>query len=287
MRPATWNGRRPSCPKGSESPQRLAAGGAGPDPRAAGGNPSPSRRLDAEALTECEAAAATLESEGDVEGLAEAWLAIGSMRFFLGDEPAGEEALERAAACARQSGNHRASRQARGWLVVTFHVLPIPADVAIGRAEQILEAASGDSWAEAAILGPLSVLYAYAGRFADARAAIARSQSIFTGSGARLERRLRDLDGRDRDDRREPPRPKRELRKGCEALRAMGDRGYRRASSRLAEAVYAQGRLDEAQQLTEEAEAIAAADDLDAQARWRAIGRRCSRDAASSPPPGS
>jgi tetratricopeptide (TPR) repeat protein len=38
----------------------------------------------------------------------------------------------------------------------------------------------------------------------------------------------------------------------------------------LAEAVYLQGRLDEAQQLTEEAQALAAADDIDAQARWRA-----------------
>ena len=37
-----------------------------------------------------------------------------------------------------------------------------------------------------------------------------------------------------------------------------------------AEAACAQGRLGEAQRLTEEAEALAAADDVDAQARWRA-----------------
>ena len=51
----------------------------------------------------------------------------------------------------------------------------------------------------------------------------------------------------------------------------MGERGYRAtAVAYLAEALYAQGRFDEAQRLTEEAEALAAADDLDAQARWRA-----------------
>jgi tetratricopeptide (TPR) repeat protein len=38
----------------------------------------------------------------------------------------------------------------------------------------------------------------------------------------------------------------------------------------LAEALYAQGRLDEARQMTEEAQAAAAPDDIDAQVRWRA-----------------
>ena len=41
-------------------------------------------------------------------------------------------------------------------------------------------------WAEADLLKPLSVLYAYLGRSADARAAIDRSQSIFAGFGAKL-----------------------------------------------------------------------------------------------------
>ena len=51
----------------------------------------------------------------------------------------------------------------------------------------------------------------------------------------------------------------------------MGERGYlSTVVGVLAEAVYLQGRLGEAQQLTEEAEALAASDDIDAQARWRA-----------------
>ena len=51
----------------------------------------------------------------------------------------------------------------------------------------------------------------------------------------------------------------------------MGERGYLSSNlAALAEAAYALGRLGEAHQLTEEAEALAAADDHDAQARWRA-----------------
>jgi len=51
----------------------------------------------------------------------------------------------------------------------------------------------------------------------------------------------------------------------------MGDRGNRASIvTLLAEAAYAQGRLDEALRLTEEGEALAGADDFDAQGRWRA-----------------
>ena len=229
--------------------------------------------LTQDALTECEAAAATLESEGDLAGLAEALLSVGTQRFFLGDALVGEQVLERAAACARQGGNHRAEQAARGWLVVTFHVLPIPADIAIGRAEHFLRAASGDVWAEALILQPLSLLYGFAGRFADARAANARSQAIFTRSGARFEQAAcAILAGEIELIAGEYATAEGVMKQGCEALRAMGERPYRSgAVVRLAEAVYAQGHLEEAQQLTEEAKALAAADDVDTRVQCRAI----------------
>jgi hypothetical protein len=46
----------------------------------------------AAALAECEAAAAVLEAGGDLEGLAEAWIVIGRLRFWLGESPADQEA---------------------------------------------------------------------------------------------------------------------------------------------------------------------------------------------------
>ena len=140
----------------------------------------------AETLAECEAAAAILEAEDDPAGLAEALTSAGKLRFWLGDARAGGEILERAIACARQSGNHRAQMRASTWLAVSYHVLPIPVDAAVARAEELLHDARGDLWAEADLLQPLGVLYAYLGRSADARAAIDRSQSIFAGFGAKL-----------------------------------------------------------------------------------------------------
>jgi hypothetical protein len=139
-----------------------------------------------EALAEFETATAILSAEGDLEGLAEAWQLTGMVRFWLGHSPADQQTLERALAYARQAGSRRVQIQASFWLAATLVLLPVPADTAIARAEQLLRAANGEPWAEADILMPLSVIYAYAGRFADARDAIARNQSVFDHSGAKV-----------------------------------------------------------------------------------------------------
>jgi len=223
-------------------------------------------------LAECQAAAAVLEAEGDLEGLAEAWTLTGTIRFWLGDSPADQQALERAIACARQAGYRRAQIQASHRLAVTFQYLPIPADAAVSRVEQLLQTAGGEPWAEAGILMPLSVLYAYAGRLAEARDAIARARSVYDGSGAKIRRAMgAGTAGEIELIAGDPAAAEQHLREAYEAYRAMGERGFSSSvAGWLAEALYAQGRLGEAQQMTEEGQA-AASDDVDAQARWRAV----------------
>ena len=69
----------------------------------------------------------------------------------------------------------------------------------------------------------------------------------------------------------DPAAAERCWRDGYEALRAMGERGLRSTlASLLAEALYRQGRLGEAQQMTENAETLSPPDDIETQARWRA-----------------
>jgi len=227
----------------------------------------------AEALETCQEAAALLESEGDLEGLADAWLLAGKVRFFGAGDPQGaNEALERAAACARESANHRAELESAVWLIANLIDLPITVEVAVGRAERLLAAASGDPWAEAAILIPLAFLYGYAGRFADARAAYTRAEAIVIRSGAELEWAVRaSQSSRIEMMAGDPAAAERKLREAYDVLCTMGERGWRASTvTWLAEAAYAQGQLSEAQRLTEEAEALAAAGDFDAQGRWRA-----------------
>ncbi len=231
-------------------------------------------RVDAGALADCRAAAAILEADGDLAGLAEAWVTIGVWRgAFLGDTVAGVEDLERAIAYARASGNYRAELDATGWLIGSYLAGPIPVDTAIRRAEQFLEQASADPWAQAELLQTLAELYAQAGRIADARTAISRAQYGHTRSGAKIEAAvstatagLTELTAGD------AAAAEQLLREGCEALRAAGVHGWFLPTMLpgLAEAVYAQERLEEAEQLTEEANALAAAGDFDTQARWRA-----------------
>jgi class 3 adenylate cyclase/tetratricopeptide (TPR) repeat protein len=225
-----------------------------------------------ETLAECEAAAAILDAAGDLEGLAEAWLLAGMARFWLGDSPADQQALERAIAYAAQAGHRRLQMQASAWLAGTFTYLSVPADTAVARTEQLLQMANGDPWAEAEMLMPLSQIYAYAGRFADARAAIARVRSVYDRSGAKLKW----ADGAGVAGEIEliagdPAAAEHHLREAYEAFRAMGERGYlSTVAGWLAEALYAQGRLDQAQLMTEEVQAAGAPDDIDAQVRWRA-----------------
>jgi tetratricopeptide (TPR) repeat protein len=197
------------------------------------------------AMEVCEAAAAVLESEGDLEGLAEALVSVGRLRFFGGDTRAAEQAFQRAAASARQSGSHRAEQKSRTQLAAILWDLPIPIDVAVGRTERLLEAACGDPWDEAAILKPLSLTYGYAGRFAEARAACRRAQSISAASGAKLDWAL-GAQGAGRIELMagDPAAAEQPLQEGYEALRAMGERGDRGSIvTLLAEAVYAQGVL--------------------------------------------
>jgi len=73
---------------------------------------------------------------------------------------------------AAVSGNHRARVLASHWLGSTHVLLPIPADVAVDRVEQLLEAIGGEPWAEAGQLLSVSYLNAYLGRIADARAEV-------------------------------------------------------------------------------------------------------------------
>ena len=205
----------------------------------------------ADALAECQAAAVVLESEDDLDGLAEALTVAGRLLFWLGDISASQPVLERAIGCARHSGNHRTQMRASHWLAVIFSLLSIPADVGVTRTEQLLAEASSDPWAEADLLKPLCALYAHVGRFADARAAIARSQSIFTGFGAKLALAESAVPaaivGLIIGD---PAAAERYARQGIEEFRAMGERRLVvDLVGLLADALYQQGRFDEAQRL--------------------------------------
>ena len=226
-----------------------------------------------QALTQCRQNAEILESAGDKDGSAEAWYRAGNMCYYLGDWPADEEALNRALEHAVRSGNRYLQLEIRMFLAITLRTLRLPADVAIGRVEQLITETAGERWAEAEMLQQLACLLAYAGRFADARDARARGRSMLAGFGARHTLALVAIhSGMVELTAGDPVAAERELRTGYEELTAMGDRrSSSMITSLLAQALYEQGRLDEALRLAEETAQLAHRDDVEPQARYRAV----------------
>jgi predicted ATPase/DNA-binding XRE family transcriptional regulator len=255
-----------------------------------------------EALNGCVAAVAMLEADGDLGGAAQAWALAGEMHYYLGESPDDEQALERAVAYARRSGERHLELESIMFLAITLRTLRTPVGVAIARVEQLIEQVASEQWAEAEMLQQLACLYAYAGRFGEARAARARGRSMLTRFGAQrtlavvsIHSSMIELIAED------PIAAEAELRKGYEMLGLMGDNRYRSTvASLLGRALYAQGRLDEAQQVTEEAAALAPPGDVEPQSRWRStkakllarhgqfhLARRLADEAVALVPPAS
>ncbi len=206
-----------------------------------------------ETLAEGEGAVAVLERFDDPTALAEAWLLIGKLRFWLGTSRSAAEALERAAAYARRSGNNRREELlAIKWMAVTLVSLPAPADDAIRRGKELLEAVAGEPRAEAGVLAPLAWVYGYAGRYEEAREAIARSRAVLRELGVKLEWASVSMNaGSIELLAGDPVAAERELREGYESLEQMGEKGYlATVGCYLAEALYAQGRYAEAEHFT-------------------------------------
>jgi predicted ATPase/DNA-binding SARP family transcriptional activator/predicted negative regulator of RcsB-dependent stress response len=230
-------------------------------------------------LRECEQAAVVLESEADFSSLADAWVRIGRVRTWIGDEESGQEALERAMSYARRSGNRRAELVAVEFLAWTFTHLRMPIDVAIEREEQLL-AATEDRYTEQTIMGPLAWLYGFAGRFADAREAIGSCRAMYAEIGASLwwashayvAGSIELLAGN-------PAAAEGVIREAYDALHAMGEVSYRSTTAVwLAESLYEQGRCEEAEELLDEAEESVQPEDSFDQVPLRTIrAKLCAR----------
>lgn len=212
-------------------------------------------RLEARHATEDEAielarmAIPEFDRLGDERGLAKAW-------HLLGDEhvvtswAAGTEALQRALLHARQSGDQREIGDLLWWLGVTYYFGPTPVDEAIRRCEEIRRAAHNeDRTVEAGTLGMLAGLTAMQGRFTEARTLFAQGLTALQELGLTLRMATRrTISGAIELLADEPVAAERELRWGYERLEAMGERADQSSiGGQLAEALYRQGRYDEAE----------------------------------------
>jgi tetratricopeptide (TPR) repeat protein len=144
------------------------------------------------------------------------------------------------------------------------------------RAEALLESARGRKTVEAWALRPVAGFYGMQGRFDEARDLLAQARAIHEELASPVDLRalafftgpLEMLAG-------DPAAAERELRPACEFLQDRGEQGWLSTlAGFLAEALYAQGRIDEARVWVSVGREAATSDDYDAQATWRWVEAR-------------
>ena len=226
-----------------------------------------------EARKTAEAVIATASERGDEQTLARAhrllaWVDGKACRY--GDAAT---ALGRAIEHARAAGDVRQERRASTAYALTSAHGPTPVDEALERCAAVAERVAGDRQAEAAVLCVAAHLEAMRGEFALSRDLYDQSRRLFEELGLRVEAASMVLES----SRAEllagnAAGAERELRRGFNVLEELRERYLLSTlAGLLARALWAQGRIGEAEDMTALAEEISDPDDIDAQVHWRSV----------------
>jgi predicted ATPase/class 3 adenylate cyclase len=227
-----------------------------------------------EAEREAMRAIAVFEDQGDERGLAKAWAVLGQMYLYKIQFARGEEAWENAAAHAHRAGDHRDEMESLSWVALCVCCGPTPAEQGLHRCAELLERARGDQKAMSTALFIQADLEAAIGRFDEAREHIRQAKALLqeVAGTVWMAGPLAQFAGLVELWAGDPFAAERELRWGYDTLKAIGEMGWLpTVVDILAEALYAQGRYDEAEALTSESEEIAGTEDLYSQVFRRTV----------------
>jgi tetratricopeptide (TPR) repeat protein len=222
-------------------------------------------------VREAEAAIALFEPARDDGGLATAYRMLAWAHGTEGRYGVAAEAALRAIEHADRAGDTRQHLRASTLYALSALHGPTPASEAIERCLQIVDDVAGDRRAEGLVTIVLGWLEAMRGDFETAREHAGRGRAILDDLGTNVlaastvSSEIEMLAG-------DPATAERDLRRDYDALTELGETYLRSTvAGDLAQAVYVQGRPDEALDLAAVAEEIAAEDDVISQAFWRAV----------------
>ena len=219
------------------------------------------------------------EELADHFGLAQAWRRLSLVPRAHGDFATAEDAIERALSHARRAGDRQEQARSIGALCSVLQYGPTPVREALRRCAELLLAGEGHPLAETSILSTTAALRAMLGEFVEARALCAQTRAIYEDLGLQMSLvALSEVASTVESLAGEHAAAERELRSGYEILTGVGDASIVAfQAGLLAEALLAQARVDEAEELAILAEHGAAAD-IGAQISWRTV--RAGVDAA-------
>jgi class 3 adenylate cyclase/tetratricopeptide (TPR) repeat protein len=212
----------------------------------------------------------TLEAH---DGLARAWRLIMFVREMGLQWAESEAAAQLTLDHARLAGNRRLVGRAIPSLGYCALSGPTPVPEAIERCRALLEEVSGDRKPEALLEAALSHLEAMRGNVEESRALYRKSRAMLEELGWTFLAAQTSFDsGPVEMLAGDLATAEAELRRDYDALERMGETNYiSTTAALLAEVLYRQGNLDEAEEHTRISEELAAQDDVSSQFRWRGV----------------
>ena len=223
-------------------------------------------------VDDVDAAMRELERLGDDGALAKGWRIVAHIHLMNVDGGAMQEALERSIEHARLAGDRRQELESLDWLVRNCWFGPRTVDEGIRLCNEVLE--YPEPGVRSIALQVLGVLHGMRGDFERARDLIDRARAIqldlgmtlAVGAGTSM------MGGHVEVLAGDAVRAEERIRWGEKLLAPTGETGFRSTLfGWLAEALYRQGRFDEAEEAAREANELGIAEDVETQRLWRGV----------------
>ncbi len=205
--------------------------------------------------------------------LAKAWRMVAWVHAPVCRWEAAAAAQQRALEHARRAGDKQLEARLSSAYAYSLCDGPTPVREAIARCEEMIARGLDHRQSEAIVLTSLACLVALNGEFERARAHYRQGRAMLDDLGASvLAASTSFMLARIELLADDPQAAERDLRSDYERLEVMGELFFRTSvAAMLAHALYAQGRIDEAEALALETEALAAQDDIEVEALCRSV----------------
>ena len=222
-----------------------------------------------ELIDVAEEAISVFERENDQLGLARAWRLISQSHYLARSGRSSAEAAETGLTFARQSGDRFEQQEIVEWLGIALVLGPHTGVEGAAICRRLLDQLAGDPGMELILTGTLAYMVGIQGRTSEAEQLVAGAGQIANEMDQTawlfpvlLAFKLAWLS--------DPVSAEQNLRPVYEGLKGLGEQShFCSVSTMLAQATYEQGRYDEADELSREAERSSRPNDVHSHIVWR------------------